>query len=182
LNTIYAGAARFCVAVSLRFFAIPAPQVRIAIQPKNLHQPGDPGSRPETNNRLNATRNMKKVTLGPAILIAVALALSSCVSVPVIARTRTGEKFVGSATASLVSGTFELTSARGLRCWGTYNQWDPAASLVLRFHLSDGRSGTGLIARDALRTSGIGTGVANDGEQFDFWMGDAIAWHVRSAW
>ena len=111
-----------------------------------------------------------------------ALLCAGCVSVPVIAKTNTGEKFVGSATASLASGSFELNSARGLRCWGTYNQWDPSATLAVKFQVSDGRYGTALIARDGERTSGIGTGIANDGTKFDFFMGNAIAWHVRSAW
>ena len=46
-----------------------------------------------------------------------ALFCAGCVSVPVIAKTNTGEKFVDSATATLSSGTFELTSARGVCCW-----------------------------------------------------------------
>ena len=118
----------------------------------------------------------------PFLTLLASLTVGACVSVPIVAKTSTGEKFVGSATATPMSGTFELTSARGLRCWGTYNQWDPSATLAVKFQASDGHYGTALIARDAQRTSGIGTGIANDGTRFDFFMGDAIAWHVRSAW
>ena len=67
---------------------------------------------------------------------------------------------MGSATARL-SGTFELTSARGLRCWALtrINGICAASFPVLRFHLSDGRSGTGLIRfgmSSALAASGTG--------------------------
>jgi hypothetical protein len=92
-----------------------------------------------------------------------------------------GEKFLGSATASLTSGTFELTSVDGLRCWGTYNQWDPSTTLRVNFKASDGRYGTALIARDSTGTSGIGTGKANDGTTFDFYMGNSIN-QIQPTW
>jgi hypothetical protein len=118
-----------------------------------------------------------------SIILTTTLLVSGCVSVPVVAKSDKGEKFVGSATATLVSGTFEATSpSTGTVCWGTYNQWDYSPTLSVAFKTSDGRWGTGIIARDASGTSGIGTGMANDGTKFDFWMGNAIAWHVRSSW
>lgn len=108
---------------------------------------------------------------GTVLFLLFCATLSGCVTVPVVAKTSTGEKFLGSATASLTSGTFELTSVDGLRCWGTYNQWDPSTTLRVNFKASDGRYGTALIARDSTGTSGIGTGKANDGTTFDFYMG-----------
>jgi hypothetical protein len=139
---------------------------------------GDVGSRGDSTHygsrALGDSRLLANFFRGPIRLCIALLAVlfcAGCVSVPVIAKTNTGEKFVGSATATLTSGTFELTSARGVRCWGTYNQWDPSANLVVNFRASTRQYGTALIARDAQRTSGIGTGVANDGTKFDFFMG-----------
>ena len=103
-------------------------------------------------------------------------------SVPVAAKTSNGEKFIGSATASLVGkGTFELTSAKGLRCYGTYNQWDPTTTLNVAFKTTDGRYGTALISRDATGMSGIGIGRANDRTTFDFYMGNSIS-QIQYGW
>ena len=118
---------------------------------------------------------------GRVLLLLFCATLSGCVTVPVVAKTSTGEKFLGSATASLTSGTFELTSVDGLRCWGTYDQWDPSTTLRVDFKASDGRYGTALIARDSTGTSGIGTGKANDGTTFDFYMGNSIN-QIQSTW
>jgi hypothetical protein len=112
-------------------------------------------------------------TLSTLLAIGTIASLTSCVSVPVAARSSEGEKFVGSATAELTSGHFELVSARGVRCYGTYNQWDPSISLDFKFKCSDGRYGTGTITRDPMGQSGIGIGQANDGTTFDFAMGVA---------
>ena len=95
-------------------------------------------------------------------------------SVPVAAKTSNGQTFVGSATASLASGTFLLTAANGLHCYGICNQWDPSTTIHVAFKTTDGRYGTALISRDATGMSGIGIGMANDGTTFDFSMGNPI--------
>jgi len=100
-------------------------------------------------------------------------------SVPVAAKTSNGQKFIGSATASLSSGTFLLTAANGLRCYGIYNQWDPSTTIHVAFKTTDGRYGTALISRNATGMSGIGIGRANDGTTFDFSMGNPISHPIR---
>ena len=91
-------------------------------------------------------------------------------SVPVAAKTSNGQKFIGSSTASLSSGTFLLTAANGLHCYGICNQWDPSTTIHVAFKTTDGRYGTALISRNATGMSGIGIGMANDGTTFDFSM------------
>ena len=93
-------------------------------------------------------------------------------SVPVAAKTSNGQNFIGSATASLSNGTFLLTAANCLHCYGIYNQWD--LSIHVAFKTTDGRYGTALISRNATGMSGIGIGTANDGTTFDFSMGNPI--------
>lgn len=80
-----------------------------------------------------------------------------------------------------MTGTFELTSVDGVRCWGTYNQWSESKMLKVKFKASDGREGTAMIARTAGGRSGVGSGKANDGTKFDFFMGDSIS-QVGMAW
>ena len=75
------------------------------------------------------------------IAITAALALSGCISVPVAARTNTGQKFIGSADATFAGGTFNLVSANGVRCYGTYNPWEQALTKTLKFSTTDGRYG-----------------------------------------
>jgi hypothetical protein len=50
--------------------------------------------------------------------------------------------FIGSATAPISPkpGRFELYSATGLRCYGTYNQWDYNLTIRVPFYVSDGIS------------------------------------------
>lgn len=83
-----------------------------------------------------------------AAIIIAAVSLTSCISVPLAARSDKGEKFVGSANATPFGGTFEFVSANGLRCYGTYNPWDHPGNMkkALTFKCSDGRYGTGTIA------------------------------------
>ena len=121
------------------------------------------------------------MTIRMAALI-VALFLSGCISVPIAAKSANGEKFLGSATATPFSGTFHASSLNGVRCWGTYNPWDPAPDLPVTFKLSDGRVGQAIIVRDFSGVSGMGVGKTSDGEKFDFWMGNSINDQVRSAW
>jgi len=110
-----------------------------------------------------------------------ALALAGCVSVPLAAKSSTGEKFLGSATATPFSGNFELSSLDGKRCWGKYNQWDYSNSLRVNFKISDGRTGTAIIVRDATLQSGIGSGKDSKGATFDFLMGDSVS-QAQLAW
>jgi hypothetical protein len=102
--------------------------------------------------------------------------VASCGSVPLAGRSSKGEKFVGSATATPVSGTFKLISASGLRCYGVYNPWEhPGLIKNFTFKCTDGRYGTGRIAMNPDLKSGIGIGKANDGTTFDL----AIGWSVQ---
>ena len=108
------------------------------------------------------------------IAITAALALSGCISVPVAARTNTGQKFIGSADATFAGGTFNLISANGVRCYGTYNPWEQALTKTLKFCTTDGRYGVAVLTADATQKNGVGIGQANDGTTFDFCFGAAV--------
>jgi len=118
----------------------------------------------------------------PHLALICLLALSGCVSVPVAAKSNRGENFMGSASATPFSGTFEATSLSGVRCWGKYNPWISTPDLPITFQMSDGRTGHAIILRDATGMSGFGTGLASDGSKFTFFMGRAINEQIKTDW
>ena len=123
---------------------------------------------------------MRKLLLALTICIG----LSACaVTVPCAAKASNGMTFIGSATATMSSkpGSFELYSATGLRCYGTYNQWDYNLTIRVPFYLSDGRHGIATVSRDNTGKNAIGVGQANDGITFTFLMGSAMQ-QIQSQW
>jgi hypothetical protein len=118
------------------------------------------------------------------LMIFVTLTCVGCtVTVPCAAKASNGMTFIGSATATMSSkpGTFELYSANGLRCYGTYNQWDTNLMIRVPFYVSDGRRGIATVSRDNTGLNAIGVGQANDGTTFTFFMGAAIQ-QIQSQW
>ena len=118
------------------------------------------------------------------ILVLTALSCAGCaVTVPCAAKDSNGMTFIGSATATMSSkpGSFELYSANGLRCYGTYNQWDYNLTVRVPFYVSDGRHGIATVSRDNTGKNAIGVGQANDGTTFTFLMGSAMQ-QIQSQW
>ena len=116
--------------------------------------------------------------------VVTAIGVSACaVTVPCAAKSSTGETFIGSATAPMSPspGTFELYSAKGVRCYGTYNQWDYNLTIRVPFQVSDGRHGIATVSRDNTGVNAIGVGQANDGTTFTFLMGDSMR-QIQSQW
>ncbi len=119
-----------------------------------------------------------------SILVLTALSCAGCaVTVPCAAKASNGMTFIGSATATMSPkpGSFELYSATGLRCYGTYNQWDYNLTIRVPFYVSDGRHGIATVSRDNTGRNAIGVGQANDGTTFTFLMGAAMQ-QIQSQW
>jgi len=115
-------------------------------------------------------------------LAIICLCLVGCISVPVAAKSDKGEKYLGSATATLFSGSFEATSLSGVHLTGTYNPWITSPDLPITFKLSDGRTGHAIVLRDRTGASGMGSGQTSDGTKYDFWMGNAIPEQIKTTW
>ena len=118
------------------------------------------------------------------ILVLTALSCAGCaVTVPCAAKASNGMTFIGSATATMSSkpGSFTLYSANGLKCYGTYNQWDDNLTIQVPFYVSDGRHGVATVTRDGTGMNAIGVGQANDGTTFTFLMGAAMQ-QIQSQW
>lgn len=100
-------------------------------------------------------------------------ALSACGSItaPVIGETSTGERFTGTATASIDAGTFDIASASGVKCSGVYDQFSKDRSLILPFRCSDGLTGTATLLRDPGLRSGAGVVTFSDGTTGTFQFG-----------
>jgi len=80
---------------------------------------------------------------------------------------------IGEATASLSEGTFMVENRAGLKCNGTYNQWETSSLLKVRVNCNDGRYGNVTIIRSGdNKQNGSGEGALNDGTTFKVYMGD----------
>jgi hypothetical protein len=80
---------------------------------------------------------------------------------------------IGEATASLSEGTFMVENTAGLKCSGTYNQWETSSLLKVHVTCNDGRYGNVTIMRSGNgKLNGSGEGVLNDGTAFRVYMGD----------
>jgi hypothetical protein len=124
---------------------------------------------------------MRKVIL---LAFTICIGLPACaVTVPCAAKASNGMTFIGSATATMSSkpGSFTLYSASGLKCYGTYNQWNTNLTIQVPFYVSDGRHGLATVSRDGTGLNAIGVGRANDGTTFTFLMGDAMR-QIHSEW
>ena len=104
-------------------------------------------------------------------LLTVAASLSSCaLSAPAVAKTERGEMFMGTITASLVSGNYELSSIDGKTIKGTYNPYNMSKSRIFEFRISDGRTGK-VIVNSISDVSGWGMGKLSTGEKCKFMYG-----------
>lgn len=113
---------------------------------------------------------MNKILL---LLVALAgICLTSCVSLPAVAKTESGEMFMGTTTASLTSGTYKLTSVDGKTIQGKYNPYNMSKSRVFEFRVSDGRTGR-VIVNSITDTAGWGIGKLSTGEKCKFMYGNA---------
>lgn len=95
---------------------------------------------------------------------AACLALSGCgsMTVPAAVRMDDGSQLVGTTTASMSAGTFEV-SGNGLSCFGNYDQFSSAPTLSAPFRCSDGRTGMMTINRTPDLMAGVGTATLSDG-------------------
>src|SRR6056297_1366204 len=104
--------------------------------------------------------------------------LSSCSSVPAMARTSRGEVFEGTGSTTGLGGTYSLYSRQGIMLNGTVRKRQDQA--VFKFDLSDGRTGT-IPVREVGEASGHGVGRFNNGGRIRFLYGEeAIARYGRS--
>jgi len=80
---------------------------------------------------------------------------------------------IGEAVASLSEGTFMVENTAGLKCNGTYDQWETSSLLKVHVTCNDGRYGNVTIIRSgANKQNGSGEGTLNDGTTFRVYMGN----------
>lgn len=92
--------------------------------------------------------------------------LTGCASytVPAAVRTSTGEVFVGTTTASLRGGTFEVQNPdESVRCTGNYDALDTRPTISAPVTCTDGRSGTAIVTRTQDMQAGSGIITLSDG-------------------
>jgi hypothetical protein len=102
---------------------------------------------------------------GWLILGCVLIAISGCGSytTPASIRTSSGEVLIGTTTASLSGGTFEVSDGANLRCAGTYDALDTRPTISAPVMCNDGRSGVVTVTRTPDGRSGSGTATLSDG-------------------
>jgi hypothetical protein len=101
-----------------------------------------------------------------AVALAAAMLVSSCgtYTTPAAVQMGDGVKLVGTTSASLSSGTFEVADpASSLRCSGNYDPLDMAPTITAPVVCSDGRTGVIIVTRTADGLSGSGSVVMSDG-------------------
>ena len=81
-----------------------------------------------------------------------------------------GDVLVGSATAAISGGTFEVTNST-ITCRGTYNALLLTPDVNFSTVCNDGRQGIGTAIRDATGMGGRGTVSLDDGEIAQFIFG-----------
>ena len=80
---------------------------------------------------------------------------------------------IGEAVATLSEGTFMVENTTGLKCNGTYDQWETSSLLKVHVTCNDGRYGNVTIIRSSEnKQNGSGEGALNDGTTFRVYMGD----------
>jgi hypothetical protein len=128
----------------------------------------------------------KDHTINKLALTLIACAgLSACVSVPIVAKTSTGQYFVGDCTGSAFgSAKINAYSTDGTRVTANWNPWEAhrGRSLQLPFQVSDGRFGTAIVSMHPSGYGSMGIGKANDGTTFKFFAGHSMPDHLRSDW
>ena len=112
-------------------------------------------------------------------IFAVALAavlLSGCVHTGIMVLEKgKNEPMMGSATGSLVSGTFEASNTAGFKCSGKYNPLTQDPMLDVTLKCNDGRTGTARVLRTGTNlTDGSGFGTLSDGTDIKILLGNMI--------
>ncbi len=85
------------------------------------------------------------------------------------------EPLMGSATGSLVIGSFYVENTTGLECKGSYNplNMDPLLDVSLKYN--DGKTGSARVLKTGTNlTNGSGSGDLSDGTEFKILLGDMI--------
>lgn len=114
------------------------------------------------------------------LLIGLVVSLAGCaVHAPLMVELSNGdEELRGEAVATLVSGVFEVSNSKGLKCNGTYDQYTRTPLLKVQAKCNDGRSGTVEILRHGQNLeNGVGIGVMNDGTKIRISMGINVYSH-----
>ncbi|MBB4103578.1 hypothetical protein GGQ66_002136 [Rhizobium borbori] len=94
------------------------------------------------------------------ILVMMSLALQSCgsITVPAAVKMDSGEAYVGTTTAAISGGTFQVTATSGVvTCSGTYDAFDTNPVISAPVRCSDGRYGTITVLRNPDMRGGSGT-------------------------
>lgn len=99
---------------------------------------------------------------GAVLVVAVLLAGCGSITVPAAVKTSRGETLIGTTTAALSGGTFDV-SGPGLRCAGNYDALDTRPTISVPFHCSDGRTGLLTVTRTSDGQAGSGTAQMSDG-------------------
>lgn len=106
-----------------------------------------------------------------------AVFLAGCaVTRPVVVIADNGEMLRGSATATLSSGTFEVSGkwkGKNLSCAGSYDSLDTSPTISMPVHCNDGRKGIVIASRQRNGMDGSGRVRLNDGTEADFVFGTA---------
>ncbi len=107
------------------------------------------------------------------LIALVALPLVGCGSItePAAGVTSDGERYTGTATASIDAGTFEVASENGNKCSGTYDQFSTDRMLTVAFTCINGQAGTINIVRDPDLRGGEGIATFTDGTTGTFQFG-----------
>lgn len=101
-----------------------------------------------------------------ALIFAPFSLLASCgsLTVPAAVKMESGEVFIGTTTASMSGGRFEVQNAsRTIICKGTYDALDTSIVISAPVQCSDGRYGTLTVTRTPDLMAGTGTVTLADG-------------------
>jgi len=106
------------------------------------------------------------------------LLLSSCgsVTLPAAVRLQDNSVLIGTTTASMSGGTFQVAKPDGsVRCSGTYDALDTRPTIAVPFTCTDGKYGTATVTRNPQGRSGQGFALLSDGSQASLAFGDQAA-------
>ena len=85
------------------------------------------------------------------------------------------EPLMGSATGSLVSGTFEVSNSKGIKCSGKYDPLTQDPMLDVTMKCNDGRTGVARVLRTGSNLKdGSGFGTLSDGTEVKILLGNMI--------
>jgi hypothetical protein len=94
------------------------------------------------------------------------------VTQPVAVISKSGQVLRGTVTAGLTSGSFTASDGR-LTCGGGYDSLETSVTINVKITCNDGRTGFGIITRDAGGISGSGRIRLTDGTEADVIFGPA---------